>query len=118
MPHNVRFENAQPILRVADMKRAIDFYVGKLGFHNAPWGNEVFTSVNRDHAGIYLCCGGQGCGGAWVWIGVQDAQQLHDELKARDVRIIMSPTNFPWALEFRAEDPDSNVLRFGSDPLP
>ena len=27
------------------------------------------------------------------------------------------PMNYPWALEFQIEDPDGNVIRFGSEPL-
>lgn len=117
-PSRVYFENSTPILRVKDMKTALAFYVDKLGFQNASWGTEDFTSVNRDRAGIYLCRGGQGRGGAWVWIGVEDATKLHDELVARGVAIRMPLTNLSWALEFHVKDPDGNVLRFGSEPLP
>jgi predicted enzyme related to lactoylglutathione lyase len=115
-PVTVRFENSQPILRVEDMNASLSFYVDKLGFKNADWGSDDFTSVNRDQAGIYLCRGGQGRGGAWIWIGVEDAQELHDELKSRGVAIRMPLTNHPWALEFHVEDPDGNVIRFGSEP--
>jgi len=117
-PSRVYFENSAPILRVENMKAALAFYVGKLGFQNAPWGTDGFTSVNRDRAGIYLCRGGQGRGAAWVWVGVEDATRLHDEFVARGVAIRMPLTNFNWALEFHVEDPDGNVLRFGSEPLP
>jgi len=117
IPRNVYFENSQPILRVEDMQRSLRFYVDQLGFRNADWGGADFTSVNRDRAGIYLCRGDQGRGGAWVWIGVEDAARLHEELKARGVSIRMAPRNFPWALEFHVEDPDGNVLRFGSEPI-
>jgi len=51
----VYFEGSTPILRVENMKTALTFYVDKLGFQNASWGTEDFTSVNRDRAGIYLC---------------------------------------------------------------
>ena len=114
----VYFEGSAPILRVENMKVALAFYVDKLGFQNASWGTEEFTSVNRDRAGIYLCRGGQGRGAAWVWVGVEDATKLHDELVARGVGISMPLTNFSWALEFHVQDPDGNVLRFGSEPLP
>ncbi len=113
----VCFEGSSPILRVENMQSALDFYVGALGFQNASWGWDGFTSVNRDRAGIYLCRGGQGRGGAWVWIGVEDATKFHDELVAKGVAIRMPLTNFDWALEFQVEDPDGNVLRFGSEPL-
>ncbi|HEV7675620.1 MAG TPA: VOC family protein [Candidatus Angelobacter sp.] len=115
-PVTVHFEGGQPILRVEDMEASLRFYIGVLGFTNATWGNDEFTSVNRDGTGIYLCRGGQGRGGAWIWIGVDDAEKLHEQLKAQGVAIRMPPTNFLWALEIHVEDPDGNVIRFGSDP--
>jgi catechol 2,3-dioxygenase-like lactoylglutathione lyase family enzyme len=116
-PTPVRFENSQPILRVANMQTSLDFYVNKLGFKNVQWGNEYFTSINRDRAGIYLSKASQGRGAAWLWIGVEDVEKLHDELKTQGVPIRMPPTNFHWALEMHVEDPDGNVIRFGSDTL-
>ena len=95
----------------------LDSTVDVLGFENADWGTEDFTSISRDRAAIYLCRGDQGRGGAWVWIGVEAAQKVHAELTARGVTIREGPTNYPWALEFRVEDPDGNVIRFGSEPL-
>ena len=111
-----RFEHAEPILRVEDMAASLRFYVGSLGFVNAHWGNDDFTHVSRDRAGIYLCRGAQGLGRAWVWIGVEDVEKLHEEYKVRGVAIRLPPTNYPWALEMQVEDPDGNVLRMGSDP--
>ncbi|HEU0121733.1 MAG TPA: glyoxalase superfamily protein [Bryobacteraceae bacterium] len=113
----VRFEGSQPILRVEDMAASLRFYVEKLGFTNADWGSDDFTSISRDDAGIYLSLGDQGRGGAWIWIGVEDAAALHEEYKARGVAIQLPPTNFPWALEMQIADPDGNVIRFGSEPL-
>ena len=83
------------------MQAALRFYVDVLGFENADWGTEDFTSISRDRSAIYLCRGDQGRGGAWIWIGVEDAQKLHEELKAQGVTIRDGPTNYPWALEFR-----------------
>lgn len=117
-PERVKFEGSQPILRVEDMKRAVEFYVGKLGFKSASWGADDFTSVNRDGAGIYLCRGGQGLGKAWAWIGVDDVAQLREEYVAQGVKLRMEPTNFAWAKEIHVEDPDGNVIRFGSEPDP
>jgi len=111
-----RFECCDPILRVEDMQISLRFYVEALGFTNAPWGNQDFTHVSRDNAGIYLCRGEQGRGGAWVRVGVEDAAKIHEELKSRSVAIRLAPTKYPWALEMHVEDPDGNVLRFGSDP--
>jgi catechol 2,3-dioxygenase-like lactoylglutathione lyase family enzyme len=114
VPKPVHFEGSTPILRVENMQASVRFYES-LGFRNAPWGNNDFTSVNRDRAGIYLCRQDQGLGKAWVWIGVGDARRLHDEWKAQGISIRMPPTNYSWALEFQVEDPDGNVLRLGSE---
>ena len=114
----VRFECADPILRVEDMSAAVRYYVDVLGFVQADWGDDGFTCVTRDGAGIYLCQGGQGRGGAWVWVGVADAEELYRQLRASGARIQHEPANYPWALEMRVEDLDSNVLRMGSDPKP
>lgn len=113
----VRFENSAPILRVENMETSVRFYVEMLGFTNADWGDDDFTCVSRDNAGIYLCQGGQGRGGAWLWVGVEDAARLHSEYKQRGVKVRLPPTNYSWALEMQVEDPDGNVLRFGSEPL-
>ncbi len=72
--------------------------------------------MGRDGKGIYLCRGGQGHTGGWVWIGVDDVRALHETYKARGAIIRQDPRNEPWGLEMRIEDPDGNVLRFGSDP--
>ena len=113
----VHFECINPILRVENMEASLRFYVDVLGFMNASWGSDDFTCVTRDGTGIYLCRGDQGRGRAWVWIGVEDIEPLHEEYKARGVTIRMPPTNYPWAREMQIEDPDGNVLRIGSEPL-
>ena len=112
----VRFENCQPILRVENMEASLRFYVGMLGFRNAEWGSSDFTSLERDGAVLYLCRGDQGRGGAWIWVGVEDAALLHQELVARNVPIRKPVTRHSWAMEFQVEDPDGNVIRFGSEP--
>ena len=113
-----RFEGADPILSVRDMAAAVRYYVDVLGFENATWGDDTFTSVSRDRAGIYLCVGEyQGRPGAWVFVGVEDAELLYVELKASGARLRHAPRNYPWALEFHVEDLDGNVLRMGSEPI-
>jgi catechol 2,3-dioxygenase-like lactoylglutathione lyase family enzyme len=113
---NVRVENIEPILRVEDMRRSVRYYVEVLGFSEAEWGTGEFTHVARDAGGIYLCRGAQGRGGAWVWVGVEDVRELYRVYRERGALIRAEPTNQPWALEMQVEDPDGNVLRFGSEP--
>ena len=111
-----KFEHADPILRVSDMAASIKYYVDALGFRSADWGSATFTSVNRDTAGIYLCQGGQGQPGTWVWIGVEDVATLYQEYKTSGAKIRRVPENYPWAYEMHVEDLDGHVLRFGSEP--
>ena len=113
----MRIENIQPILSIKDMDVSKRFYVEILGFKEADWGMNDFTSVYRDNAGIYLCKGAQGNPGTWIWIGFDgDILKLHEDMKKKDVKIKMPPTNFSWAFEMQVEDPDGHVLRFGTDP--
>jgi uncharacterized glyoxalase superfamily protein PhnB len=113
-----RFESSTPILMVADMAASLRYYIDVLGFRNADWGTEDFTCVSRDRVGIYLCRGGHGQPGTWVWIGVEDVEALYEEYKASGARIRHPPQNYPWALEMKVNDPDGHVLRFGSDSKP
>src|SRR5262245_6501237 len=109
------FEHINPILRVEDMARSLRYYVDVLGFEAAEWSTDEFAFVERDELGIYLSRGAQGNGGAWAWVGVGDVRALHRSDLERGAKIRMEPTNLPWALEMQIEDPDGNVLRFGSE---
>lgn len=110
----VRFECIEPILCVRDIAASLSFYE-VLGFENASWGSQDFTHVSRDGVGIYLSRQAQGQPGAWVWIGVDDVQKLHEQYRARGIAILLPPTSYPWALEMQIQDPDGNVLRMGSE---
>ena len=117
MVERTAFEGAAPILPVSNMKRAVQYYVARLGFQEADWGTDGFTSLKRDRAGLYLCAGSQGCSGTWAWIGVEDVQLLYQEYTTSAARVRHAPRNYPWALEMHVEDLDGHVLRFGSEPL-
>ncbi len=111
-----RMELAVPILRVQDLEASVDHYVRVLGF-TLDWSHEaVMASVSRDRVSLMLCAGDQGNPGTWVWIGVEDAQALHEELRAKGATIRLPPTNYSWAYEMHVEDPDGHVLRMGSGP--
>lgn len=116
-PLNFRIENIAPILYVKDMPRSLAFYVDLLGFKNAEWGNDDFTSINKNNSGLYLCKGAQGSPGTWIWIGFDgDIFSLHEKFKSQGVSIKLPPTNFSYAYEMQIVDPDGHVLRFGTDP--
>ena len=99
-----RFEHANPILNVANLARSVQYYVDVLGFTNAEWGGDDFTCVTRGGASIYLSEGDQGQPGTWVWLGVEDVANLHDEYRQSGATILQPPETFPWACEMRVVD--------------
>lgn len=109
------FGPAAPIFRVASLRDSIDHYLNVLGF-KIDWEDRFIASVSRDRCCIFLAEGDQRNPGAWVWIGVADAEVLCSELRAKGAKIRNPPTNFWWAYEMQVEDLDGNVLRLGSDP--
>lgn len=112
----MNFHPAAPILRVADLTASLDYYVRVLGFQ-LDWKEPArIAGVSRGDCVLMLCEGDQGHPGAWAWIGVGDADALHDELLARGARIRHPPTDYAWARELQVEDLDGNVLRLGSEP--
>lgn len=111
----ITFEGVSPILRVKSVSESIDYYVQKLGF-KIDWQTPLFCSVSRGRCHIFLSQGDQGNPGAWVWIGVEDAEALFNEYRTSGAKIRHPPANYEWALEMQVEDPDGNVLRLGSDP--
>lgn len=115
-PDAVPFEGVTPILRVADTAASIDYYTTKLGFR-LDWqdAQSGFASVSRGKCHIFLCPGDQGHPGTWIWVGVGNADALLEEYRRTGAKIRHLPTNYPWAYEMQVEDPDGNVLRFGSE---
>lgn len=109
-------ENTTPILRVECLDASLSYYSEKLGFTVA-WSEGGAAGILRDDKGLMLLERTQGNPGTWVWIGVHDAQVLFEEYVAACAIIRHPPLNFPWALEFKVEDPDGHVLRFGSGSI-
>ena len=109
------FGSAAPVFRVANVRASLNYYSECLGF-SVDWHAEGIASVTRDRCTIFLCEWDQGQRGTWAWIGVGDAEAVHEEFKARGAHIRQGPTNFSWALEIQVADVDGNVLRLGSEP--
>lgn len=111
----INFHPASPILRVNNLKDSLEYYQNKLGFL-LDWNFEgIIASVSRGPCNLMLCEGDQGNPGSWVWIGVGNSEELHQEFKKAGAIIRQGPTNFQWSLEIQVQDLDGNVLRFGSE---
>lgn len=118
MSNQINFHYSSPIFRVSDLSASLEYYKTKLGFYSDWIYEKIIASVSRDSASIWICQGDQGNGKAWVYIGVGDVKKLYEELKSSGAIVRQKPTNFPWAMEIQIEDPDGNVIRFGSEPEP
>jgi catechol 2,3-dioxygenase-like lactoylglutathione lyase family enzyme len=79
-PATVSFEGVNPILRVQDLSESLDYYTRVLGFA-IDWQGPYFASVSRGRCHIFLSHRDQGHPGAWVWIGVEDANALFEEYR-------------------------------------
>ena len=110
------FGRAIPIFCVANVRASIEYYTSALGFKVEWQAGPGFASVSRGSCNIFLCQQDQGHPGTWIWVGISDADSLAAEYRDRGAKIRHPPTNYPWAYEMQVEDPDANVLRFGSDP--
>jgi catechol 2,3-dioxygenase-like lactoylglutathione lyase family enzyme len=106
---------AAPILRVRDLDASLAYYVDVLGFR-LNWNAGGIASVTRDRCCVFLCEGDQTAATTWVWLGCDDVDATHQELRAKGAIVRHPPTNYFWAFEMQIADPDGNVLRIGSDP--
>jgi len=117
----VTFNGVTPILRVTEFEASLAYYLEVLGF-TLDWRDDdgnSFASVSRGRCHLFLAAGDQGHPGSWMWIAVSDADALHEEVVAKGAKVRHPPTNYPWgSRELHVEDPDGNVLRFGSENKP
>jgi predicted enzyme related to lactoylglutathione lyase len=105
-------------LQVRDLQRAAAFYEQTVGIERAassPPHAVVFATqpipfaVRDPLPGTDLDRGQPGLGVA-LWLGVHDAQALHDRLAAAGVPIVAEPFDGPFGRTFSFRDPDGYVL--------
>jgi catechol 2,3-dioxygenase-like lactoylglutathione lyase family enzyme len=114
-----------PILRMFDVEKAREFYLGYLGFsldfeHRFHDGAPLFMGVSRDGLPIFLSeHHGDGTPGTHVRIDVNGVDELHSELAAKKYKY-MNPgiVEQEWGQrELRVYDPFGNQLVF-SERIP
>lgn len=110
-------------LQVRDLDAAAAFYEERVGVSRAsasPPGAVVFATetiafaVREPLPDTDLDAGQPGLGIA-VWVKVDDAQGLHDQLAAHDVRIVTAPFNGPFGRTFAFADLDEYVITIHSE---
>jgi uncharacterized glyoxalase superfamily protein PhnB len=113
-----RFEGVTPILNVKDFAAAMEYYVAKLGFEKKwDWGDPpTFGCVGRGDVNIFLCEGEQGQPGTWMYIAMDDVDDLYAEYLKSGAIIRQPPTDYSWgSREMNVEDLDGHRLRMASD---
>ncbi len=126
LEHNsaLTFPAAVPEIPVADIDRAVAYYVEALGFTH-DWGDQAgggIAGISRGQCRLFLTNAGfreaHGNGGppVLIWINLNsktEVDRLHQEWKSSGVaRILSTPGDKPWKLrEFMAADIDGNLIR-------
>ncbi len=120
----IRLERAVPILRIFDVAKAREFYIGYLGFsvefeHRFHDDAPLFMGITRDDVRLFLSeHHGDGSPGVHVRIDMQGVKELHDELAAKGYRY-MNPGihEQEWGTrDLSVIDPFGNQLVF-SEPI-
>lgn len=119
----IRFTEAIPILRIFDVEKAKEFYVGFLGFtidweHRFGENFPLYAQVSR--AGIKLHLSehhGDASPGSTVFVWMRGIAAYHRELSGKDYRYYKPGLeDAPWdARVMQVGDPFGNRLRF-SEP--
>lgn len=121
----IQFSRVIPILRMFDVAKAREFYLGYLGFavdfeHRFEPDLPLFMQVSRGDARLYLSeHHGDGSPGCHVTIEMSGIRYYHAELAAKNYRY-MRPglERQSWgATTVTVYDPFSNHITF-SEPLP
>ncbi len=105
-------------LQVRDLQRSAGFYERELGLQRAagsPPGVVAFQTspipfaVREPLPGTDLGAGPAGLGVS-VSLRADDAQELHDQLKAHGVPILVDPFDTPFGRTFVLADPDGYAI--------
>jgi catechol 2,3-dioxygenase-like lactoylglutathione lyase family enzyme len=113
---DVECELQHPVLRVADLRAAVDFYTNKLGFElGFMWGDPpAMGGVNLGGVQIFLEPGTPAPQGCSVYFVVGNADELYEYHRANGVEIAVPPGDRPYGLrDYGIRDLDGYKLDFG-----
>jgi len=112
----VECEMHHPMLPVADVRAAVEFYVQRLGFSEDFTQGEppTFAGVSLDQVQVFLETGHSPPGGSSVYFVVGNADDLYAFHRANGVSVVREAEDRDWGLrDFTIRDPDGNYLTFG-----
>ena len=100
----------RPVLFVADVNRAIRFYVDGLGFEKS-WHNDTACQVNHGECEIILCEDATRRDNSRLFIEL--TREALDELRREFAERSVPSKETWWGYDtIRVEDPDGNELLF------
>ncbi|WP_158926418.1 glyoxalase superfamily protein [Acidisphaera sp. S103] len=117
---DIRFNTIVPILRIFDVPKADEFYLGFLGFsvdwdHRFDANAPLYRQISRGNLILHLSeHHGDGCPGARIRVMMDGVEAFHQEISSKGYRY-MRPglEKTPWGtLETGAIDPFGNLIRF------
>ena len=105
-------------LQVRDLATAAAFYEQRLSLRRAPasppgavvFATEPIAFAVRERLPDTNLDGGQPGLGVAVWIKVDGAQALHDQLAEHGISIVTAPFDSPFSRTFAVADPDGYVI--------
>lgn len=115
----IAFEQAIPIVRIFDVAKAHEFYLGFLGFavdweHRFHADAPLYTQISRAGLRLHLSeHAGDATPGGNMVVNIRGIRAFHAELLARNYRY-MRPglERRDWGLEVTVIDPFNNRIRF------
>lgn len=118
--HAYTLGRAAPTIAVSDIPRALDFYVGVLGFEKTFENGDpvAFVILARDRAELHLCHDPTHTATTQnvAHLLVDDATALHQHLVSNDARIIKPLRDADYDMRgFVVADPDGNRLDVGQN---
>ena len=116
----IKVNRTIPILRMFDVDKAKDFYLGFLGFgldweHRFEPDTPVYMQVSRNGAVLHLSeHHGDGTPGSAVFIDIEGLDQFHREVTAKPYKFYRPGIeDVPWnARVMSVIDPSGNRIRF------
>jgi predicted enzyme related to lactoylglutathione lyase len=120
-----RLTGISPVLLVADLQRAVDYYRDRLGFECTTYGEPPnFATAGRDDATILLALAEdaerlvphwQIVDKMWnAYIRVDDVDAIYAEVQERGAGIDYTIYDAPHGFrEFGVQDPDGHDIAFG-----
>jgi hypothetical protein len=120
MTETVTFGQLIPVLRIFDIAKADEFYLGYLGFqvdwnHRFDENAPLYRQISRGNLLLHLSeHHGDGCPGARLRVMMRGVEAFHKELASKEYRYMrpgLQPT--PWkTLETGVIDPFGNSICF------